>query len=173
MACSPLLQRRAAELDEVFSSASLHIVPLLECRTQGDGFMRGSHYTMYKTSADVLGLDGTQICIYESHEICHGICSHQPTHAAHHVVYRWQNIHIISAHAATECADPWSRMPFGLRLICIFCLVCPVAPRSSALTPMQQLDPLFVTALVLSPLKRHVSPFRVILPPFGFCACVY
>ena len=51
---------------------------------------------------------------------------------------------------------PWTRMPLGLSLICI-CLVSPVALRSSALTPMQQLDPLCVTALVLSHLSRNLT----------------
>ena len=91
---------RAAEFDEIFSSAGLHIVPLQDCRTQGDGIMRGPHYTTYKSSADVHGLDGAQIWTLQSpHEICHGICSHQLTHIAHHVVvHRWQNL-IISADA--------------------------------------------------------------------------
>ena len=84
----------STKLDEVFSSAGLHIVALQECRTQSDRIMRGSHYTMYKTSADVHVFYGTQMWTLspESHEMCHAICSHQPTHAAHHVVYRWQNI---------------------------------------------------------------------------------
>ena len=57
---------RAAELGEVFSSAGLHIVALQECRTQGDGIVRGSHNTMYKTSADAHELDGTQIWVIHS-----------------------------------------------------------------------------------------------------------
>ena len=50
----------------------------------------------------------------QSHEICHGICTHQPTHTAHHVVHRWQNL------AHHPCSRALSVVTlFGLSLICI------------------------------------------------------
>ena len=52
----------AAELEEVFFPACIHIVALQECRTQTDGVLRGAHYTMYKTSADHQGLGAPRPC---------------------------------------------------------------------------------------------------------------
>ena len=110
---------KTADLDEIFSSAGLHIVALQEC--QGDGITCGSHNTMCKTSADAQGFDGTQIWVLHSlTKLNTESVSINPRLLRITLCGDGRTMHIISARPLSECADPvdkgafWSQV--GLHL---------------------------------------------------------
>ena len=137
-------------MDEFFSSAGLHIIALqeVEPRVMGSCVAPLHHV---QNHADVHGLDGTQMWVL--HSLTKFATQSVPINARMLRVtlcIDGRTLHIISAHAPTECDDPLDKDAFWSQLDIAFVWLYPVVLGLFVWTPMQLLDPLCATALVLS-----------------------